>query len=119
MKIYVDEIPKCCKECGFCRKDDLGYWCQAKSGEYKYICSEQVGERLDSCPLKTTQILKQLAREEVVEEIKGKIKNIEENIWAHYGEYGIISDMDYGQIFGLNKLLRVLGRVKGKNDVQD
>lgn len=121
MKIYVDgELPKCCRECGFCCKDDLGCWCQGLGDGGVYILDEILKEkRLGSCPLETTQSLKQQVREEVVEDIKEKIKNIKENIWFHHGEYGLINDVDYGQIYGLNKLLRILDKVKGENNVKD
>lgn len=77
MKIYVDgELPKCCRECGFCYKDDLGCWCQGLGLGYGgvYISDEILKEkRLISCPLATTQSLKQQVREEVVEEIKKRL----------------------------------------------
>lgn len=117
MKIYVDKFPKNCKKCGFCCKGDVGYWCQAFVDYYTYIGDKTLKtKRLNSCPLETTQSLKQQVRAEVVEEIKEKIKNIKENILAYYGEYGLINDMDYGQIYELNKLLRILDQVKGENN---
>lgn len=75
MKIYVDdELPKCCRECGFCCKDDLGCWCQGLGDGGVYILVEILKEkRLGSCPLETTQSLKQQVREEVVDEIKAEL----------------------------------------------
>ena len=55
----------------------------------------------------------------IVGEIKEKIKNIKENIRTYYGKYGVINDVDYGQIYGLNKLLRILDQVKGENIVEN
>ena len=52
MKMYVDEMPSCCGNCGFCCKDNLGYWCQAR--EVVYIADKTLGEkRLQSCPLQS------------------------------------------------------------------
>ena len=72
MKIYVDgELLKCCRECSFCCKDDLGCWCQGLGDGGVYISDEILkGKRLISCPLETTQSLKQQVKEEAVEEIK-------------------------------------------------
>lgn len=123
MKVYVDEIPKCCKECP-CMNDDIDF-----GNHCNMICEKDLKLFLDwddcqrfrnkDCPLETTQSLKQQVREEVVEEIKEKIKNIKEKILTYYRKNqdiynGIINDMDYGQIYGLNKLLRILDHVKGE-----
>lgn len=52
MNVYVDELPSCCGSCGFCCKDDLGYWCQAE--KLIYIADELIGKtRLQSCPLQS------------------------------------------------------------------
>ena len=79
MKIYVDgELPKCCRECGFCCKDDLGCWCQGLGDGGVYILDEILKEkRLGSCPLQTTQSLKQQVREEVVDEIRKQLKDMD------------------------------------------
>ena len=74
MTIYVSELPKCCRECGFCCKDDLGCWCQGLGDGGVYISDEILKEkRLNTCPLETTQSLKQQVREEVVEETKAEL----------------------------------------------
>ena len=75
MKIYVDgELPKCCRECGFCCKDDLGCCCQGLGDGGVYILDEILKEkRLNSCPLETTQSLKQQVRAEVVEETRAEL----------------------------------------------
>lgn len=102
MKIYVDgELPKCCRECGFCCKDDLGCWCQGLGDGGVYILDEILKEkRLGSCPLETTQSLKQQVREEVVEETKRLCeKEKEENDLAW---------------LGFKKLNKILDQVKGE-----
>lgn len=117
MKVYVDgELPKECFDCP-CFRNDVEICCGLDDGTKDYHNFVEDS----TCPLATTQSLKQQVREEVVEEIKEKIKNIKENILTYYGKNqdiynGIINDMDYGQIYGLNKLLRILDQVKGENN---
>lgn len=73
MKIYISELPKNCRKCGFCCKNDLGCWCQGFGDGGFYIPDETLKEkRLSGCPLLTTQSIKQQVRAEVVEEIKEK-----------------------------------------------
>ena len=74
MRILVDELPNCCGNCGFCCKDDLGYWCQAR--EVVYIADETLGEkRLHSCPLQSLADHDKQVRKEVCEEIKEIIES--------------------------------------------
>ena len=101
MKIYVDEMPKCCKECGFCYIGDVGYWCQAFVDYYTYIGDKTLIEkRLNACPLATTQSLKQQVRAEVVEEIRELCEKEK-------------TDNDLAWL-GFKKLNRILDQVKGE-----
>ena len=63
MKVYVDEIPKCCKECRFYALQ----WCHAveKEKEAMFISYDKSKDKNNLCPLETTQSLKQQVREEV------------------------------------------------------
>ena len=72
MKVYVDELPKRCLECGFCCKDDLGYWCQGREDvEAVFIADEMcIKERLMSCPLQSLADYTNQVRKEVCEEIR-------------------------------------------------
>lgn len=81
MKIYVDELPKNCEECPLHRSGCL----KLKKGA-RYIDAEtcvlgnfykfqEIDNEIDTCPLTTTQYLKQQVRKEVVEEI---IKDIDD-----------------------------------------
>lgn len=83
MKIYIDgELPKYCKECPF--MIDRG---ELKSSrlcyEKKFVnCDCKLNPNIgyigitkpNGCPLETTQSLKQQVREEVVEEIRERLK---------------------------------------------
>lgn len=72
MNVYVDELPNCCGNCGFCCKDDLGYWCQSE--RLVYIADELVGKkRLQSCPLLTITDYEKQVRKQVCSEIGGEI----------------------------------------------
>ena len=114
MKIYVDgELPKNCKECGFCCKDDLGCWCQGFGDGGVYISDEILKEkRLNACPLATTQSLKQQVREKVVEEIKEKLK--EKAIFHPEDEFEIDYNFYYEE-----DVEEILDQVKGENNVKD
>lgn len=77
MKIYVDELPKRCLECGFCCKDDLGYWCQGREDVEAVFIADEIctKERLMSCPLQSLADHDKQVREEVVDEIKEKFND--------------------------------------------
>ena len=111
MKIYVDELPKCCNKCGFCCEGYVGHFCQvskASEGFCTYIGSANLKiKRLDSCPLLTTQSLKQQVREEVVEEIKEKLK--EKAIFHPEDEFEIDYNFYYEE-----DVEEFLDQVKGK-----
>lgn len=110
MKVYVDELPKNCKECPLYRSGKL----KVKKGA-RYIDIEtcvlgnfykfqEIDDEIDTCPLETTQSIKQQVREEVVEEIRILCeKEKEENDLAW---------------LGFKKLNRILDQVKGENNVQ-
>ena len=71
MKVYVDELPKRCLECGFCCKDVLGYWCQGREDvEAVFIADEMcVEQRLMCCPLQSISNHDKQVRKEVCGEI--------------------------------------------------
>lgn len=100
MKIYVDgELPKCCKECGFCCRGDLCYWCQGIGDGGFYIPDETLKEkRLSGCPLLTTQSLKQQVREQVVEEVRKQLKNMD----------FLANDTEFGERFSCYSKYKVL-----------
>lgn len=75
MTIYVSEMPKNCKECPLYRSGKLKI---QKRGRYidadtcvlgNYYKFQEIDNEIDTCPLATTQSLKQQVREEVVEKI--------------------------------------------------
>lgn len=72
MKIYVDEIPKCCKECRFYALQ----WCHAVEKEKgtMFISYDKSKDKNNLCPLETTQSIKQQVREEVVEQVNDYMK---------------------------------------------
>lgn len=121
MKIYVDdELPKNCKECPLYRSGRL----KVKKGA-RYIDAEtcvlgnfyklqEIDDEIDTCPLETTQSLKQQVREEVVEEIK-KFAN---SIFTRY-EKRELDDVAYGKLLCCDVLIKKLGGVKRENNVKD
>lgn len=78
MKIYVDELPKNCKECPLHRSGCL----KVKNGG-RYIDAEtcvlgnfykfqEIDDEIYTCPLETTQSLKQQVRKEVCNDFKSR-----------------------------------------------
>ena len=83
MKIYVDELPKNCDECPLHRSGRLKLQKGARyidaetcvlGNFYKF---QEIDNEIDTCPLETTQSLKQQVREEVVEEIRKQLKDMD------------------------------------------
>lgn len=110
MKIYVDELPKNCKECPLHRSGML----KVKKGA-RYIDAEtcvlgnfykfqEIDDEIDTCPLQTTQSIKQQVREEVVDEIR-----IEIDTTTHLAGQAILYD----------KVNRILDQVRGESNVKD
>ena len=54
MKIYVDELPKCCFDCQLCEANNMGcFMCYAHETDFLYISQDEFREkRLKNCPLK-------------------------------------------------------------------
>lgn len=114
MKIYVDELPKNCKECPLYRSGKLKI---QKCGRYidadtcvlgNFYKFQEIDNEIDTCPLQTTQSLKQQVREEVCDEIRKKGKYIRNKDW--FGQYSgnngyfVIGDNDLNQIQGENNV---------------
>lgn len=108
MKIYVDEMPNNCKECPLYRSGKLKMQKGARYVDietcvlgnfYKF---QEMDDEIDTCPLETTQSLKQQVREEVVEEISQLCEKEK-------------TDNDLAWL-GFKKLNRILYQVKGENN---
>ena len=108
MKIYVDELPKNCDECPLHRSGRLKLQKGARyidaetcvlGNFYKF---QEIDNEIDTCPLETTQSLKQQVREEVVEEIR-------KQRFSCYSKYKV-----------LDILLKVeRNQVKGESNAKD
>ena len=67
MKVYVDKLPKSCREC-FCNVEDT--WCALSDGEMGDICEEYDNKtRHKKCPLKTIEYYTKQVRKQVCEEM--------------------------------------------------
>lgn len=118
MTIYVSEMPKNCKECPLYRSGKLKI---QKRGRYidvdtcvlgNYYKFQEIDNEIDTCPLQTTQALKQQVREEVVEKIKEKLK--EKAIFHPEDEFEIDYNFYYEE-----DVEEILDQVKGENNVKD
>lgn len=116
MKIYVDELPKNCKECPLYRSGRL----KVKKGA-RYIDVEtcvlgnfykfqEIDNEIDTCPLETTQSLKQQVREEVVEQVNDYMKK-------HSHIIPVISK-NRRVVYNIG-LTRFLDQVKGESNVKN
>ena len=70
MKVYVDELPKDCWECP-CFRNDIDFPCGLGDGTQDYFLDEIDGGK---CPLKSLADYTKQVREEVVNEIREKVK---------------------------------------------
>lgn len=116
MKIYVDELPKNCKECPLYRSGRLkvkkgGRYIDAKTcvlgNFYKF---QEIDDEIDTCPLQTTQFLKQQVREEVVDEIKEKFNDTIKNHFCPNP-----SSVDFITLC-ISEVEEFLDKVKGENN---
>lgn len=65
MKVYVDELPKSCRDC-FCNVEDT--WCALSDGEMGDICEEYDNKtRHKKCPLQSIADYTKQVRKEVCE----------------------------------------------------
>lgn len=91
MKIYVDGgLPKSCAECKILGVFD---WCNY----LKDCVSDEIknNKRHVLCPLETTQSLKQQVREEVVEEIRERLKKANFEIMSPIDLYSYTDNFLY------------------------
>lgn len=108
MKIYVDgELPKECFDCP-CFRNDIEICCGLDDGTKDYHKFVEDS----TCPLETTQSLKQQVREEVVEEIK-----------AELNKQKLVMKSDFRpreeEAIPWEDIVAILYQVKGERNVKD
>ena len=91
MKIYVDELPKNCNDC------ELGYFydCQYCSLRPDLAREDIWVEKEKHCPLLSIKSLKQQVREEVVEEIRERLKKANFEIMSPIDLYSYTDNFLY------------------------
>lgn len=102
-KVYVDELPKNCKECPFvidrgeCNSSRLCYEKNFVNCDCKL--NPNIGyigiTKPHGCPLETTQSLKQQVREEVVEETRERLKKANFEIMSPIDLYSYTDNFLY------------------------
>ena len=108
MNIYVDELPKSCKECPMCRSGKLklqkkGRYVEAEQcvfGQYKY---QTIDDEIDTCPLKLLANYNKQVRKEFVQKIKENVKK----------------ETDFGYIdekVSLYMLFKILDQIQGETN---
>lgn len=111
MKVYVDELPKRCLECGFCCKDDLGYWCQGRESIGGVFIADEmcVKQRLMSCPLQSLADHDKQVRKDTIGDLKEILKK--------NGKCSIRVNGTMDFFIELDKLNEILDQIQGeKND---
>lgn len=68
MKIYVDELPKSCGDCVFCKQTEYCYYCDKLHTKLGYIDKDK------ECPLQSLSDYTKQVRKGVVEEIREEFK---------------------------------------------
>ena len=91
MKIYADEMPKSCNDCEF------GYFydCQYCSLRPDLAREDIWVEKEKHCPLLSIKSLKQQVREEVVEEIRERLKKANFEIMSPIDLYSYTDNFLY------------------------
>ena len=91
MKIYADEMPKSCNDC------ELGYFydCQYCSLRPDLAREDIWVEKEKHCPLLSIKSLKQQVREEVVEEIRERLKKANFEIMSSIDLYSYTDNFLY------------------------
>ena len=67
MKIYVDELPKSCGDCVFCKQTEYCYYCDKLHMKLDYIDKDK------DCPLQPLADYTKQVRNELCEEVKEKV----------------------------------------------
>ena len=110
MRIFVDELPKNCDECPLHRSGRLKLQKGARyidaetcvlGNLYK---SQEIDNEIDTCPLETTQSLKQQVREKVCEEVYKKCEPL----------FRLVNNYDNGDVIERNELVDILEQIQGK-----
>ena len=86
MKIYVDELPKSCGDCVFCKQTEYCYYCDKLHTKLGYIDKDK------DCPLQPISDYTKQVRREVCEEIRSKMKQAK-LIYEWKGEETTIEDI--------------------------
>ena len=95
MKLYVDELPKSCGDCVFCKQTEYCYYCDKLHTKLGYIDKDK------DCPLQPLSDYTKQVRKEVCEEIRNKIEQAK-LIYEWKGEETTIAD--------------ILDQIQGQND---
>ena len=108
MKVYVDELPKSCREC-FCNVEDT--WCALSDGEMGDICEEYDNKtRHKKCPLKTLTDYTKQVRKEVLDELCDMLTDRAELI-----ECGFVAEF----MFTTYDLQESINEILGETDAKD
>ena len=68
MRVYVDELPKSCGDCVFCKQTEYCYYCDKLHMKLGYIDKDK------DCPLQPLADYTKQVRKELCEEIREEVK---------------------------------------------
>ena len=102
MRIYIDKLPKSCKECPMCRSGKLklqrkGRYVEAEQcvfGQYKY---QTMDDEIDTCPLQSISDYTKRVRKEICDKIRKEFEpsdatKIDENVCTPTNESMLVAN---------------------------
>ena len=98
MKVYVDELPKSCGDCVFCKQTEYYYYCDKLHTKLGYINKEK------DCPLQSLADHDKQVRKEVCDDFKSRFLAVCQ----------IEKGCDTAS-FSLEVLNRILDQIQGEN----
>ena len=98
MKVYVDELPKSCGDCVFCKQTEYRYYCDKLHTKLGYIDKDK------DCPLQPISDYTKQVRKELCEEIR----NWGDKNFNWVGDGTGYDGQDYNEMIGSNNIINKL-----------
>jgi hypothetical protein len=103
MKLYVDELPKSCGDCVFCKQTEYYYYCDKLHTKLGYIDKDK------DCPLQSLADYTKQVRKELCEEIG-------EQLGLRFdGKWQVVCD---GCMTGDKTIMAVLDQIQGEKNAE-
>lgn len=107
MKVYVDELPKSCGDCVFCKQTKYYYYCDKLHTKLGYIDKDK------ECPLQSLSDYTKQVRKEVCEDIRQEVKKLIDSKDFKLCNHEYANGYCYGLQYALAK---ILDQIQGKQN---